>query len=255
MKSGSLQEHGCPTRYGTDTDAGQSGDADLFLNFVACKLLAMYRNRLATVGRNDPCPCGSGKKHKKCHGKSKKRTPPPGEFVTPISVRQGSTPTWLKKLVEASIDGTFREASQPRGTMCVQVAMLAVSLLSQYGVVSRVVVGSACWMNYPHHFSWKGQSEYHAWVQTEYDEIVDLTCDALRDNPEISRRSPRTPAPPTCWTKRAELNDRTYTEVTGGATQLDVEVPGHPLFDDLARRSLQYARNHQTEFQERFGSG
>jgi uncharacterized protein YecA (UPF0149 family) len=21
-----------------------------------------------TVGRNDPCPCGSGKKFKKCHG-------------------------------------------------------------------------------------------------------------------------------------------------------------------------------------------
>ena len=21
------------------------------------------------VGRNDPCPCGSGKKYKKCHGK------------------------------------------------------------------------------------------------------------------------------------------------------------------------------------------
>jgi preprotein translocase subunit SecA len=21
------------------------------------------------VGRNDPCPCGSGKKHKQCHGK------------------------------------------------------------------------------------------------------------------------------------------------------------------------------------------
>ena len=21
-----------------------------------------------SVGRNDPCPCGSGKKHKKCHG-------------------------------------------------------------------------------------------------------------------------------------------------------------------------------------------
>jgi hypothetical protein len=20
------------------------------------------------IGRNDPCPCGSGKKHKKCHG-------------------------------------------------------------------------------------------------------------------------------------------------------------------------------------------
>ena len=22
------------------------------------------------VGRNDPCPCGSGKKYKKCHGRS-----------------------------------------------------------------------------------------------------------------------------------------------------------------------------------------
>ena len=24
-----------------------------------------------TVGRNDPCPCGSGKKYKKCCGKDK----------------------------------------------------------------------------------------------------------------------------------------------------------------------------------------
>jgi len=23
------------------------------------------------VGRNDPCPCGSGKKYKKCHGAGK----------------------------------------------------------------------------------------------------------------------------------------------------------------------------------------
>jgi uncharacterized protein YecA (UPF0149 family) len=22
------------------------------------------------VGRNDPCPCGSGKKYKKCHGQA-----------------------------------------------------------------------------------------------------------------------------------------------------------------------------------------
>lgn len=22
------------------------------------------------IGRNDPCPCGSGKKYKQCHGKS-----------------------------------------------------------------------------------------------------------------------------------------------------------------------------------------
>jgi preprotein translocase subunit SecA len=27
------------------------------------------RREAAKVGRNDPCPCGSGKKFKKCHGK------------------------------------------------------------------------------------------------------------------------------------------------------------------------------------------
>ncbi len=26
------------------------------------------RNALRDVGRNDPCPCGSGRKFKKCHG-------------------------------------------------------------------------------------------------------------------------------------------------------------------------------------------
>jgi len=28
------------------------------------------RNPLRDVGRNDPCPCGSGQKFKKCHGKA-----------------------------------------------------------------------------------------------------------------------------------------------------------------------------------------
>ncbi|MDX8384337.1 MAG: SEC-C metal-binding domain-containing protein, partial [Ghiorsea sp.] len=28
-----------------------------------------YKRRQAKIGRNDPCPCGSGKKYKQCHGK------------------------------------------------------------------------------------------------------------------------------------------------------------------------------------------
>ena len=28
-----------------------------------------FKRVTAKVGRNDPCPCGSGKKHKKCCGK------------------------------------------------------------------------------------------------------------------------------------------------------------------------------------------
>jgi preprotein translocase subunit SecA len=27
------------------------------------------RQKTVTVGRNEPCPCGSGKKYKNCHGR------------------------------------------------------------------------------------------------------------------------------------------------------------------------------------------
>ena len=30
---------------------------------------APFVRRMDKVGRNDPCPCGSGKKYKHCHGK------------------------------------------------------------------------------------------------------------------------------------------------------------------------------------------
>jgi tetratricopeptide (TPR) repeat protein len=33
----------------------------------AAKQLASTKERLGATGRNDPCPCGSGKKYKKCH--------------------------------------------------------------------------------------------------------------------------------------------------------------------------------------------
>ena len=32
------------------------------------KRLAEAKGRLAAADRNDPCPCGSGKKFKRCHG-------------------------------------------------------------------------------------------------------------------------------------------------------------------------------------------
>lgn len=35
---------------------------------------------LVKIGRNDPCPCGSGLKYKRCHGE-KDRLQPPGDFV------------------------------------------------------------------------------------------------------------------------------------------------------------------------------
>ena len=34
----------------------------------APSVIEPIRNREKKVGRNDPCPCGSGKKYKNCHG-------------------------------------------------------------------------------------------------------------------------------------------------------------------------------------------
>jgi len=49
-----------PKRGGGKAAAGASADGD--------KQETVRRDR-PKVGRNDPCPCGSGKKYKKCHGK------------------------------------------------------------------------------------------------------------------------------------------------------------------------------------------
>jgi preprotein translocase subunit SecA len=43
----------------TESSEGRSPDAPV---------VEPIHNRLPKVGRNDPCPCGSGKKYKKCHG-------------------------------------------------------------------------------------------------------------------------------------------------------------------------------------------
>lgn len=45
-----------------DHDHGHDLDPNLLLNRQP-----HYRTE-PKIGRNDPCPCGSGKKHKKCHG-------------------------------------------------------------------------------------------------------------------------------------------------------------------------------------------
>ena len=36
---------------------------------VAAALGAAAAGKVPKVGRNDPCPCGSGKKYKMCHGR------------------------------------------------------------------------------------------------------------------------------------------------------------------------------------------
>jgi len=83
--------------------------------------------RTVTLGRNDPCWCGSGKKYKKCHLDSDEKSPPPADpRETPppgINVAEGElrgrlmefgTSALRKREVEESLQ-TFVGPDQPAG--------------------------------------------------------------------------------------------------------------------------------------------
>jgi hypothetical protein len=58
---------------------------------LASSLKVVIRDSMSKVGRNEPCPCGGGKKYKKCHGKTTEHPPnavPPVPFAPPFSVRK-----------------------------------------------------------------------------------------------------------------------------------------------------------------------
>jgi preprotein translocase subunit SecA len=55
---------------GVEDESAYGGDGDVALAEAATKKKAQPLVRhVQKVGRNDPCPCGSGKKYKHCHGK------------------------------------------------------------------------------------------------------------------------------------------------------------------------------------------
>jgi preprotein translocase subunit SecA len=52
--------------------AGDGGDADPVAAAVADdtrKPNTPFKRPARKIGRNEPCPCGSGKKYKQCHGR------------------------------------------------------------------------------------------------------------------------------------------------------------------------------------------
>jgi preprotein translocase subunit SecA len=59
-----------PSTMGVDEETAYGGNGDVALAEAATKKKAQPTVRhTEKVGRNDPCPCGSGKKYKHCHGK------------------------------------------------------------------------------------------------------------------------------------------------------------------------------------------
>lgn len=205
----------------------------------------------------DACPCRGGRTFGACHGAVDgplPETPPPPEFVSSFSKHQGAVSEWLKHLIESAIRFIFTPADsgvslgQPRGESCATVAMQTLLLLKRYGVAARVIAGAARWKDYPFAYRWRGQDEYHMWVETEFGEIVDLTCDDLSSRADVVNAWPHVPAPRNCWEPPSALSDRGYVEIEGGHLQISVDVPGEPAFDKLAELALNFCRSHEDEF-------
>ena len=53
----------------------------------AQEVMAVLERAFADVDRNDPCPCGSGRKFKQCHGQAELR--PSGKAVTHAAITFG----------------------------------------------------------------------------------------------------------------------------------------------------------------------
>lgn len=217
--------------------------------------------RFERISATAPCLCRSGHPFGNCHGAPicpSPETPPPPEFVSEISARQGTTPDWLKQIVEAAIKYLFTPSksriafSQPRGESCATVAMQTQRLLREFGVAARVVVGAAGWRGYPLRYAWAGPDEYHAWVETEFGEIVDMTCDDLNHRTNLPLTWTIIPAPANCWDLPSALTDRGYVEIEGGHAQINVDVPGELGFDTLAELLLTFCNDHKAEFQQRY---
>jgi hypothetical protein len=210
-------------------------------------------------GRNELCPCGSDKKFKRCHGQ---HTPPAPEFVSPLTYVEGETPSWLRELVHDAVCQVFDDPKMAmigphggrcvRGELCAEVATITSWLLRQYGVASRFVCGSAQWAGYPIGFQWKGEAEYHAWVETQHGEFVDLACDSLGARNDLPSAVRALPSPTAWWGRPGLMPDRNYEEAVGGWKQINVDPPDSPSFLKVAQRALQFARANEAKYREEF---
>ncbi len=73
MSSGNLSFQHSATAVPSFVSSGGSGQSAQTQQDVGGRpLVKTYRKAEKEIGRNDPCPCGSGKKYKNCHGKQQK---------------------------------------------------------------------------------------------------------------------------------------------------------------------------------------
>lgn len=130
---------------------------------------------------------------------------------------------------------TFDYIGENRGETCLYVSTLIKDLLVEFGIKSYVVAGSSKWKNISTFYDWKPPLQFHAWVITEYGEVIDLACDALTKRKDMQGRTGIT-SPKRCWEK--ELSDREYIGKDFGAKSLQFDRNGYKLIKSQALKLL-----------------
>ncbi|HDR7338311.1 TPA: hypothetical protein QCX11_004481 [Bacillus anthracis] len=165
------------------------------------------------------CPCGSRIQFSDCCKYPK----------------DGNTPDEIKNNITKIVISTFNDIGETRGETCLYVSTLVKDLLTESSIKSYVVAGSSKWKGVPIFYDWKPPIQFHAWVVTQYGEIVDLACDALNERRDmIGRIGINTPT--RCWKK--ELDDREYIEKDLGAKSLQFDK-GYTRIRDRAFKILE----------------
>lgn len=142
-------------------------------------------------------------------------------LVEPAELRTGRTPKWIRMLLKDAVANTFDDqVKESRADHALFVCRIVARALKELGVRAWVEAGSASWKKYPIGFIYKGRTEFHPWVATEFDEVVDLACDNLHKRKVLPMKVPK--GPPTCWTRRADLKDRVYGAVENAAESCGV---------------------------------
>lgn len=127
---------------------------------------------MSTSGRNDPCPCGSGKKYKQCHLKQTQKTR--------SEVAEGVEFTNSQR---ASIHKTFFLLNDdfkknPNAGGCHFISSIMYLLLSEQGISSDLCIGE---VQRP-----DGKYFDHSWVEIDgnvFDLSIQLTLDGGRNAP------------------------------------------------------------------------
>jgi hypothetical protein len=73
-----------------------------------------YNERLKNIGRNDPCPCGSGKKYKKCH-LSEDEAAKHAELAAAAEEREAALAAAEEDSDDDSADSASKSRKQKRG--------------------------------------------------------------------------------------------------------------------------------------------